>query len=298
MCIDYRALNKITIHDKYPLPKTDELLDKVKGANIFTSLDSASGYHQIRIHPDGVPKTAFTAAGEHYEFKVLPFGLTNAPATFQRCMNTLFKHLPFVAVYLDDILIFSKTAEEHLHHIKTVLQILQTNRLYCKLKKCEFNKTELRFVGHIVGAKGIRVDPEKISAATDWPAPHNVHELRKFLGFTNYFRKFLHGYSQRTGPLTKLLRKNVAYEWDKTCQDSFEQLKRDLTSAPVLVCPDPTQPYEPYELIADACGTGIGAVLMQHEQPIAFESRKFNSAEQNYTVTEQELLALIHGLKT
>ena len=150
-------------------------------------------------------------------------------------MNTLFKHLPFVAVYLDEILNFSKTAEEHLHHIKTVLQILQENKLYCKLKKYEFNKTELRFVGHIVGAKGIRVDPEKISAVTDWPAPHHVHELRKFLGFTNYFRKFLQGYSQRTGPLTKLLRKNAAYEWDKTCQDSFEQLKRDLTSAPILV---------------------------------------------------------------
>lgn len=124
MCIDYRALNKLTIHDKYPLPRTDELLDKVKGANVFTSLDLTSGYHQIRIHPDDVPKTAFTAAGEHYEFMVLPFGLTNAPATFQRCMNGLFRHLPFVAVYLDDILIFSKTAEEHLQHIRQVLQIL------------------------------------------------------------------------------------------------------------------------------------------------------------------------------
>ena len=295
MCIDYRALNKLTIHDKYPLPRTDELLDKVKGASIFSSLDLTSGYHQIRIHPDDVPKTAFTAAGEHYEFRVLPFGLTNAPSTFQRCMNSLFKHLPFVAVYLDDILIFSKTAEEHLDHLKQVLQIIKQESLYCKLKKCEFNQTELKFVGHIVGAKGIRPDPEKLSAVTGWPAPHNIHELRKFLGFTNYFRKFLQGYSQRTAPLTNLLRKNVAYEWTKICQESFDQLKIDLTSAPVLVSPDTTQSYE---LIADACGTGIGSVLLQNEKPIAFESRKFNPAEQNYTVTEQELLAIIHSLMT
>ena len=295
MCIDYRALNKLTIHDKYPLPRTDELLDKVKGASIFSSLDLTSGYHQIRIHPDDVPKTAFTAAGEHYEFRVLPFGLTNAPSTFQRCMNSLFKHLPFVAVYLDDILIFSKTAEEHLDHLKQVLQIIKQESLFCKLKKCEFNQTELKFVGHIVGAKGIRPDPEKLSAVTGWPAPHNIHELRKFLGFTNYFRKFLQGYSQRTAPLTNLLRKNVAYEWTKICQESFDQLKIDLTSAPVLVSPDTTQSYE---LIADACGTGIGSVLLQNEKPIAFESRKFNPAEQNYTVTEQELLAIIHSLMT
>ena len=295
MCIDYRALNKITIHDKYPLPRTDELLDKAKGASIFSSLDLTSGYHQIRIHPDDVPKTAFTAAGEHYEFKVLPFGLTNAPSTFQRCLNSLFKHLPFVAVYLDDILIFSKTAEEHLAHLRQVLQILKDNELYCKLKKCEFNQTELRFVGHIVGAKGIRPDPEKLSAVTDWPIPHDIHELRKFLGFTNYFRKFLQGYSQRTAALTHLLRKNVAYEWTQACQESFDQLKIDLTTALILISPDTTQPYE---LIADACGTGIGAVSLQHEKPIAFESRKFNSAEQNYTVTEQELLAIIHGLST
>ena len=235
MCIDYRALNKQTIHDKHPLPRTDELLDKVKGANIFTSLDLASGYHQIRIHSDDVPKTAFTAAGEHYEFLVMPFGLTNAPATFQRCMNSLFKHLPFVAVYLDDILMFSRTPEQHLQHVEAVLQILKEQNLYCKLKKCEFNKPELRFVGHIVGAKGIRPDPAKLTAVTNWPVPHNMHELRKFLGFTNYFRKFLQGYSQRTAPLTNLTRKNVPYEWTEQCQTNFEQLKSDLTSAPVLV---------------------------------------------------------------
>ena len=295
MCVDYRALNKLTIHDKYPLPRTDELLDKVKGANIFTSLDLTSGYHQIRIHSDDVPKTAFTAAGEHYEFLVMPFGLTNAPATFQRTMNSLFKHLPFVAVYLDDILIFSRTPEQHLQHIETVLGVLREQKLFCKLKKCDFNKPELKFVGHIVGAKGVKPDPEKVSAVSDWPSPHNLHELRKFLGFTNYFRKFLQGYSQRTAPLTNLLRKNVPYEWTEVCEDSFKQLKADLTSAPVLASPDTTQPFE---VIADACGTGIGAVLMQNERPLAYESRKFNAAEQNYTVTEQELLAVIHALLT
>ena len=151
------------------------------------------------------------------------------------------------------------------------------------MKKCEFNQTELRFVGHIVGAKGIRPDPDKISAVTDWPSPHNIHELRKFLGFTNYFRKFLQGYSQRTAPLTKLLRKDVPYVWTDECQSGFNQLKVDLTSSPVLVSPDPELPYE---VIADACKTGIGAVIMQNEQPIAYESRQFNPAEQNYTTTE------------
>ena len=271
MCIDYRALNKITIHDEYPLPRTDELLEKVRGSNLFTSLDLASGYHQIRIHNDDVPKTAFTASGEHYEFLVMPFGLTNAPATFQRCMNSLFKHLPFVVVYLDDILIFSKNQAEHLQHVETVLQILKEQNLFCKLKKCEFNKPELRFVGHIVGANGIEPDPAKIATIADWPAPHNLHELRKFLGFTNYFRKFLQAYSQRTAPLTNLLRKDVANEWTEACENNFRQLKVDLTTAPVLIAPDPNKPYE---LIADACGEGLGAVLLQDGQPIAYESRK------------------------
>ena len=189
MCIDYRAPNKITIHDKYPLPRTDELLEKVRGSNLFTSLDLASGDHQIRIHNDDVHKIAFTASGEHYEFLVMPFGLTNAPATFQRCMNSLFKHLPFVVVYLDDILIFSKNQAEHLQHAETVLQILKEQNLFCKLKKCEFNKPELRFVGHIVGANGIKPDLAKIATIADWPAPHNLHELRKFLGIYKLFQE-------------------------------------------------------------------------------------------------------------
>ena len=169
----------------------------------------------------------------------MPFGLTNAPATFQRHMNSLFKHLKFVAVYLDDILIFSKSKEEHLQHLETVLQILQKEKLFCNLKKCEFQKPELRFVGHIVSEQGLRPDPAKTDAVKSWPAPHNLHELRKFLGFTNYFRKFLQGYSQRTEPLTRLTKKNVPHEWTQECQGTFEQLKVDLTSAPILVPPDP-----------------------------------------------------------
>ena len=295
MCIDYRALNKTTIHDRYPLPRTDELLDRVQGAKVFTSLDLASGYHQIRTHPADVPKTAFTVPGGHYQFKVLPFGLTNAPATFQRCMNELFQHLDFVAVYLDDILIFSNSPEEHLKHLDTVLRILKEQQLYCKLKKCEFCKPELRFVGDIVSGSGVQPDPAKVAAVKDWPAPHNVHELRKFLGFTNYFRKFLQGYSQRTKPLTALLKKDAAYTWTPECEDHFNALKVDLTTAPVLSAPDTNAPYE---IVADACGTGIGAVLMQNEKPLSYESRKYNPAEQNYTVTEQELLALVNALKT
>ncbi len=210
-------------------------------------------------------------------------------------MNKLFQHLDFVAVYMDDILIFSNSPEEHLKQLDTVLRILKEQELYCKLKKCEFCKPELRFVGHIVSGSGVQPDPAKLAAVTDWPAPHNVHKLRKFLGFTNYVRKFLQGYSQRTKPLTALLKKDAAYTWTPECKDHFNALKVDLTTAPVLSAPDTNAPYE---VVADACGTGIGAVLMQNENPLGYESRRYNSAVQNYIVTEQELLALVHALKT
>lgn len=296
MCVDYRALNKLTIQNKYPLPRIDEMLERVRSAKIFSSLDLASGYHQIRINPDDVPKTAFTVPGGHYQFKVLPFGLTNAPATFQHAMNKLFaKQSAFVAVYLDDILIFSENAEDHAKHLQEVLQLLQDNQLHCKLSKCEFNKEELKFLGHIVGRYGLRADPAKIQTIKDWPKPKDVHEMRCFLGLTNYFRKFIKGYASRVVPLNRLLQKTMPYEWTEQCQQAFEDLKSDLTEAPVLTAPDMSKPFE---IVADACNTGIGAVLMQDGRPIAYESRKYIPAEANYHPTDQELLAIIHAAKT
>ena len=297
MCIDYRALNKQTIQNKYPLPRIDELLDKVRKAKVFSSLDLTSGYHQLRIDPDDVQKTAFTVPGGHYEFRVLPFGLTNAPATFQHAMNKIFKdHSAYVVVYLDDILVFSNNAKDHAKHLRTVMQVIEDHQLKCKLKKCEFNKVELQFLGHVVGKSGLKTDPSKIDAIKDWPRPRNVHEMKCFLGLTNYFRKFIKGYANRVAPLNNLLRKTIPYHWTDTCQQAFEDLKTDLTESPVLVAPDMDQPFE---IIADACKTGIGAVLMQNGRPIAYESRKYIRipAESRYHTTDQELLAIVEAVK-
>ena len=294
MCIDYRGLNAVTSRNRYPLPNIADLLDKFSGATVFSSLDLASGYHQIRISDDDVPKTAFTTPFGHYEFKVLSFGLTNAPATFQAVMNRLFGHLhSFCVVYLDDILIFSKTPEEHLQHLETVLQILEREGLYAKLKKCDFNKSELLYLGHIIGRDGIKVDPAKISCIADWPRPKNVHELRSFLGLANYFRKFVMAYSVRTAPLTRLTGKNSKWDWTERCEAAFNGLKTDLTSSPVLASPDMSKHFE---VVADACGEGIGAVLLQDGRPLAFESKKLTEPERRYTTTEQELLASVHAM--
>ena len=254
MCIDYRALNALTVRNRYPLPNIADLLDRFSGATVFSSLDLASGYHQIRINEEDVPKTAFTTPFGHYEFKVLSFGLTNAPATFQAVMNQMFGHLHnFCVVYLDDILIFSKTPEEHEQHLETILQILEREGLYAKLKKCDFNKPELLYLGHIIGRDGIKVDPAKISCIADWPVPANVHDLRSFLGLANYFRRFVKAYSIMAAPMTKLTGKNAKWEWTEECQQAFDRLKHNLVHSPVLISPDTSQPFE---VVTDACCTG------------------------------------------
>ena len=184
MCIDYRALNKITVKNRYPLPRIEDLFDELQGAQYFTSLDLAQGYHQIRIPPEDVPKTAFRTPLGHFQFKVLCFGLTNAPATFQRQMNSLFAALlgKHVLVSLDDILIFSKTKEEHMAHLAEVLEILRRHNFYATLSKCHFLQGELEYLGHIVGRDGIRVDPRKVKAVQDWEPKKTVHGIRSFLG--------------------------------------------------------------------------------------------------------------------
>lgn len=298
MCIDYRALNAITVKNKYPLPRIDDLFDQLGGCKYFSALDLQSGYHQIKISEEDVPKTAFRTPMGLYQFRVLSFGLTNAPATFQAEMNRIFGDLigTCVLVYLDDILIYSKTEAEHLRHLALVLAVLRKNQFYAKLTKCDFCLHEVKFLGHLVGQDGIKVDPTKIATITNWKTPTSVTEVRAFLGLCNYFRKFVLGYSHLASPLIDLTKIPTWNDttWLPTHQTSFEGLKFMLTNAPVLRMPDFDKPFT---LISDASAFACGAVLLQEDQPIAYYSAKFIPAEKNYFTTEQELLGVIKALK-
>ena len=247
---------------------------------MFTSLDLQSGYHQIRIKDEDVPKTAFGTPLGLYQFRVLAFGLTNAPATFQNVMSDVFRqHLgKFVLVYLDDILIFSKSPEEHAEHLKVVLDLLRKHEFYAKMSKCEFNKPELQFLGHIVGRDVIKMDPQKTAVIDQWPVPKDVHQLRSFVGLATYFRRFVQGFSKLVSPMTDLLRGKSPWDWSEKCQQAFQNKKHALTSHLVLVMPDHRKPFE---VVCDASITGVGAVLLQEGRPIAYESRKMSSAELN-----------------
>ena len=217
MCVDYRALNHITAKDKYPLPRIDDLLDKLKGAKVFSSVDLQSGYHQIRIADEDVQKTAFKTHEGLYEFLVLPFGLTNAPAAFQREMKAVFDHLNYVLVYLDDILIFSRSHEEHERHLAEVLGLLRKHRLFAKLSKCSFFGREVKFLGHIVSGDGIRADPDKVAAILNWPLPSSVHEMRSFLGLANHLKKFIKDFSLLSMRIVRTAWPNKAFKslWDQ-----------------------------------------------------------------------------------
>ena len=274
---------------------------------MFSSLDLLSGHHQIRMPAQDVEKTAFRTPLGHFQYKVVSFGLTNAPAVFMAAMDRMLRDFPFVVVYIDDILIFSNSVEEHVDHVQQVLKRLEQHRYFLKLKKCEFFKQEVEFLGHLVGTDGVRPDPKKISVVKEWPTPKTVTDLRAFLGLANYFRKFINKFSAIAAPLTNQLggnlssrkAKNTYLKWDEKCQDAFEALKEALTSAPALKLPDFTKPFtvDAFELVTDASDYAIGAILTQDGQPVAYESRKLSDAERNYTTTERELLAVMHALK-
>ncbi|KAJ9526210.1 hypothetical protein QJQ45_007806 [Haematococcus lacustris] len=295
MCIDYRQLNKITIRDQYPLPRIDDLFDQLAGKTVFSSLDLQAGYHQIRIPAEDVPKTAFRTPEGHYQFKVLCFGLTNAPATFQRVMNEAFAEVinDCALVYLDDILVMSENTEQHLVHLRRVFDLLRKNKFYAKLSKCEFMKRTLMFLGHIISAQGISVDPCKVTAISNWPVPTSLKTLQSFLGAANYVRKFVHNFSTIAAPLTNLTGpKKDSFPWKAWPQaelDAFNALKQAISNVPMLKLPDHSKPFQVH---CDASLEGIGAVLMQDGYPLAYYSRKLIPAEVNYTTGEQELLAL------
>ena len=257
MCIDYRNLNAQTKKDKHPPPRIDELLDHLHGSDTFSVLDLLSGYHQIRIHSDDVPKTAFRTSEGLFEWTVMSFGLTNAPATFQRLMNEVFREYlgKFVLIYLDDIMIHSDGPEEHMRHLKLVLQKLREHRLYAKLSKCFFGLKEILWLGHIVSKDGVRLDPAKTKIVAEWPRPTTVKEVQSFLGSANWFRQYMQGYSQHPFPLTQLTRKNKPWEWTNECEQAFQWVKDTMQKAPVLAHPDFTKPFEFY---TDASKSGVG----------------------------------------
>ena len=296
LCIDYRELNKVTVKNKYPLPRIDDLFDQLRGAVVFSKIDLRSGYHQLRIAEGDVPKTAFRTRYGHYEFVVMPFGLTNAPAVFMALMNRVFHPYldRFVVVFIDDILIYSKTKEDHAEHLRIVLETLRKEKLYGKLIKCDFWLEKVAFLGHVISKEGIAVDPSKVEAVMNWKAPKNVTEIRSFLGLAGYYRRFVKDFSRIARPMTALMRKENRFKWDEKCELAFQTLKERLTTAPVLALPEGSEDLEVY---TDASKFGMGCVLMQRRRVIAYASRQLKKHEENYPTHDLELGAVVFALK-
>nr|CAH67706.1 H0512B01.1 [Oryza sativa] len=296
MCVDYRALNEVTIKNKYPLPRIDDLFDQLKGATVFSKIDLRSGYHQLRIREEDIPKTAFTTRYGLFECTVMSFGLTNAPAFFMNLMNKVFMEYldKFVVVFIDDILIYSKTKEEHEEHLCLALEKLREHQLYAKFSKCEFWLSEVKFLGHVISSGGVAVDPSNVESVLSWKQPKTVSEVRSFLGLAGYYRRFIENFSKIARPMTRLLQKDVKYKWTEDCEQSFQELKKRLVTAPVLILPDSRKDFQVY---CDASRLGLGCVLMQEGKVVAYASRQLRPHENNYPTHDLELAAVVHALK-
>jgi hypothetical protein len=294
--MDYRSLNDVTVKNKYPLPRIEDLIDQRRGARIFSKIDLRSGYHQVKIRPSDIPKTTFSTQYGLYEFTVMSFGLTNALAYFMNLMNKVFMEYldRFVIVFIDDILICSKSDSDHEEHLRLVLQKLRDNQLYAKFSKCEFWIDKVVLLGHIISNGGIAVDPAKVKEIVVWSITTTVTEFRSFLGLAGYYRRFIEGLSNIAKPMTSLLDKGREFKQDEKCQDSFDQLMKRFMSPPVLVMPDLQKGFDIY---CDACGQGLGCVLMQEGHVIAYASHQLRKHELNYPTHDLELAAVVHALK-
>ncbi|GJS19333.1 hypothetical protein Tco_0447965 [Tanacetum coccineum] len=272
MCIDYRELNKLTVKNRYPLPRIDDLFDQLQGSSIYSKIDLRSGYHQLRVREEDIPKTAFRTRYEHYEFQVMPFGLTNAPTVFMDLMNRVCKPYldKFVIVFIDDILIYSHDEKEHKEQLKTILELLKKEEMYAKFSKCKFWIHTVKFLGHVIDNSGIHVDPTKIEAVKNWASPTTPSQIRQFLGLVDYYRRFIEGFSKIAKPMTELTQKDRKFYWEGS--DNF-----------VVYC--------------DASIKGLGAVLMQRMEVIAYASRQLKTHEKNYITHDLELGAVVFALK-
>ena len=303
-CVDFRELNAVTRKDTFPLPRVDDLLDQLGSSQFFSTLDLAAGYWQIKMHPESSPKTAFVTHEGLHEFTVMPFGLTNAPAAFQRVMQQVVMGLNtadapnFVSVYIDDVLVFSRTLEEHLDHLERVLKRLIEVGLKLKPQKCHFVRQEVGFLGHVITPQGLKTSEQHILAVREFPVPDSVRAVRQFMGLCSYYRRFVKGFASIARPLHALTRKGASFSWSEGCEHAFQELKRRLCESPILAYPAFDKQFV---LETDASIKGIGAVLSQTQSdgklhPIAFASRALNGAEKNYCITDLETLAVVWAI--
>jgi len=290
-------VNSVTHKDAYPLPRVDDTLDTLSGSNWFSTIDLKSGYWQVEMAPEDREKTAFCTREGLFEFNVMPFGLCNAPATFQRLMDCVLAGLQWSSclVYIDDVIIIGRSFDEHLHHLQQVFDRLKSAGLKIQPSKCHFLQREVNFLGHIVSSTGVSPDPSKTSKIKDWPVPQSVQEVQQFLGLANYYRRFIKNFATIAKPLHQTTERKKPFQWTPECEQAFTQLKTCLTTAPILAMPDWTKPFI---VDTDASETGIGAVLSQcdsngNEQVIAYASRLLTKPERNYCVTRKELLAVV-----
>ncbi|GJR09562.1 putative reverse transcriptase domain-containing protein [Tanacetum coccineum] len=291
MCVNYRELaelNKLKVKNRYPLPRIDDLFDQLQGSNVYSKIDLRSGYHQLRVREEDIPKTAFRTRYSHYEFQVMQFGLTNAPAVFTDLMNRVCKPYldKFVIVFIDDILIYSKSKQDHEEHLKLILELLKKEELYAKFSMCKFWIPKVQFLGHVIDSKDIHVDPTKIKPIKYWASPKSPMEIRQFLGLAGYYRRFIKGFSKIAKSITKLTQKRVKFDWGDKQEAAFQLLKKKLRSAPILALPKGAENFIVY---CDASHKGLGVVLMKNEKVIAYASRHLKIHEKNYTTHDMEL---------
>ncbi|GJY17775.1 putative reverse transcriptase domain-containing protein [Tanacetum coccineum] len=273
MCIDYRELNKLTVKNRYPLLRIDDLFNQLQGSSVYSKIDLRLGYHQLRVREEDIPKTAFRTRYGHYEFQVMPFGLTNAPTEFMDLVNLVCKLYvdKFVIVFINDILIYSKSKQEHKEHLKLILELLKKEELHAKFSKCEFWIPKVQFLGLVIDSQGIHMDPAKIDSIKDWKSPKTPMGILQFLGFTGYYRIFIEGFSKIARSMTKLTQKKVKFDWGEKQEAAFQLLKEKLCSAPILALPEGAKNIIVY---CDASHKGLGIVLMQNDKT---EARKLEN---------------------